>query len=65
MTLTQKYYPHLYCELLIPPQKLPDGTSKYAMDPSHVHLWPRQSMLLLSLANKVKINLGCFLSWPG
>lgn len=47
----QKYLDTLWCELSIPAAKLPDGKETYALDPNHLHIWPRKTFMLMSLAN--------------
>ncbi|KAJ3043069.1 kynurenine 3-monooxygenase, mitochondrial precursor [Rhizophlyctis rosea] len=47
MDYSQTYIDHEWVELTIPPRK--DGS--YAMDPNHLHIWPRQSFMMIALPN--------------
>lgn len=43
----QEYIPHGYIELYIPPS--PDG--QFAMEQNYLHIWPRQTFMLIALPN--------------
>ncbi|KAK9240184.1 hypothetical protein V1525DRAFT_396194 [Lipomyces kononenkoae] len=47
----QKYIDALWCEISIPPRVTEDGTEEYALDPNHLHIWPRKTFMLMCLAN--------------
>jgi len=55
MNFQQEYIPHAYCELSIPPVTDADGRSKFAMDPNHLHIWPRYSFMMIALPNTVSL----------
>ncbi|TXT10730.1 hypothetical protein VHUM_02235 [Vanrija humicola] len=44
---SQSFIPHGYIELHMPPK---DGG--FAMPPNHLHIWPRESFMLIALPNK-------------
>ena len=44
---SQKYIEHGYLELCIPPTKSGD----YAMEPNHLHIWPRGDFMMIALPN--------------
>ncbi|QQP53818.1 Kynurenine 3monooxygenase, partial [Caligus rogercresseyi] len=44
----QKYIPHAYKELCLPPTK--DGD--FAMDPEGLHIWPRNQFMMIALPNQ-------------
>ena len=44
---SQKYIEHGYLELCIPPTKSGD----YAMEPNHLHIWPRGEFMMIALPN--------------
>jgi kynurenine 3-monooxygenase len=46
---SQEYIDHAYVELNMPPTA--DG--EYAMDSNHLHIWPRQTFMMIALPNKV------------
>ncbi|KAJ2161314.1 kynurenine 3-monooxygenase, mitochondrial precursor [Coemansia sp. RSA 552] len=46
MNYSQVYIEHGYCEFSMAPQ---DGA--FAMDPNHLHIWPRGSFMLIALPN--------------
>jgi kynurenine 3-monooxygenase len=56
---SQTYLEHGYKELTIPPNA--DG--EYAMDPSALHIWPRDSYMLIALPNMDK-SFTCTLFFP-
>ncbi|KAK9469749.1 hypothetical protein V1512DRAFT_232675 [Lipomyces arxii] len=47
----QKYIDTLWSEISIPPRIESDGTESYPLDPQHLHIWPRKTFMLMSLAN--------------
>lgn len=51
MDFHQEYIDHAYVELAIPAAKDAFGNPHYAMDPNHLHIWPRQSFMMIALAN--------------
>ncbi|CAG8630533.1 4960_t:CDS:2 [Paraglomus brasilianum] len=63
MNFQQEYIPHAYCELNIPPVTDADGRSKFAMDPNHLHIWPRHSFMMIALPNTNK-SFTCTLFMP-
>jgi kynurenine 3-monooxygenase len=50
MDFSQRHIDNYYSELHIPAKKNGD----FALDPNHLHIWPRQDFLLIALANKDK-----------
>ena len=56
MDFQQTYIPHEYIELRMPP--LASGSSdhapRYRLDPHGLHIWPRHSLMLIALPNKVE-----------
>ncbi|XP_024431740.2 LOW QUALITY PROTEIN: kynurenine 3-monooxygenase [Desmodus rotundus] len=55
---SQQYIPHGYMELTIPPK---DGD--YAMEPNYLHIWPRNTFMMIALPNKDK-SFTCTLFMP-
>ena len=53
MNFQQEYIPHEYLELKIPAGKGDAGQATFALDPNHLHIWPRHSFMLIALPNKV------------
>ncbi|KAF9362190.1 kynurenine 3-monooxygenase, mitochondrial precursor [Mortierella sp. NVP85] len=53
MDFGQEYIPHGYCELTIPPKIGPNGQPEFAMDPEHLHIWPRHKFMMIALPNPV------------
>lgn len=55
MNYAQEYIPHAYLELSIPPGPIDPrtGQSSFLLDPNHLHIWPRQSFMLIALPNQV------------
>ncbi|KAI9018084.1 hypothetical protein CLU79DRAFT_761671 [Phycomyces nitens] len=51
MQYSQKYIDTGYCELYMPPAKGADGKAAYALDPNHLHIWPRHTFMLIALPN--------------
>ncbi|KAK7691164.1 hypothetical protein QCA50_006267 [Cerrena zonata] len=56
MDFQQQYIPHEYLELRAPagPPKEQGGETTYLMDPNHLHIWPRESYMLIALPNQDK-----------
>ncbi|KAJ3162141.1 hypothetical protein HDU86_005839 [Geranomyces michiganensis] len=44
---SQKYIDHAWVELTIPPT----ASGEYAMDAHHLHIWPRQTFMMIALPN--------------
>ncbi|XP_005608001.1 kynurenine 3-monooxygenase isoform X1 [Equus przewalskii] len=55
---SQQYIPHGYMELTIPPK---DGG--YAMEPNYLHIWPRNTFMMIALPNTNK-SFTCTLFMP-
>jgi len=53
MDFGQDYIPHGYCELSIPAKVGTDGKPEFAMDPEHLHIWPRHKFMMIALPNPV------------
>lgn len=45
---SQEYIPHAYLELCIPPT----ANGDFAMNPRHLHIWPRGSFMMIALPNQ-------------
>ncbi|KAJ2149367.1 kynurenine 3-monooxygenase, mitochondrial precursor [Coemansia sp. RSA 564] len=58
MNYSQTYIEHGYCEFSMDPL---DGS--FAMDPNHLHIWPRGSFMLIALPNLDK-SFTCTLFMP-
>ena len=54
MDYQQEYIPHEYMELKMPAACDEDGGPTFALDPNHLHIWPRHSFMLMGLPNKVR-----------
>ncbi|KAJ3726124.1 FAD/NAD-P-binding domain-containing protein [Lentinula raphanica] len=52
MDYQQEYIKHEYIELKMPARKDQEGHSDFALDPNHLHIWPRKSYMLIALPNK-------------
>ncbi|KAG8444524.1 hypothetical protein GDO86_009619, partial [Hymenochirus boettgeri] len=52
------YIPHGYKELTIPPRK-----GEYAMEPNYLHIWPRNTFMMIALPNLDK-SFTCTLFMP-
>ncbi|TIB67876.1 hypothetical protein E3Q24_03959 [Wallemia mellicola] len=54
MDYAQEYIPHAYLELSIPPGPIDpeSGEPSFLLDPNHLHIWPRQSFMLIALPNQ-------------
>ena len=59
MDYQQLYIPHEYLELRVP-AGFKDGRPEFSLDPNHLHVWPRDSFMLLALPNKVRYSWVCF-----
>lgn len=53
MNYAQEYIDTGYCELSMPPVVGKDGKSDFALDPNHLHIWPRHTFMLIALPNPV------------
>ncbi|KAL7748074.1 kynurenine 3-monooxygenase, mitochondrial precursor [Sorochytrium milnesiophthora] len=52
MNYRQEYISHAYLELTIPAATSPDtGKPMFAMDPNHLHIWPRHEYMMIALPN--------------
>lgn len=56
MDFEQTYIPHEYLELKMPPGNTAEGKPSFAIDPNHLHIWPRHSFMLIALPNKVSAH---------
>ncbi|KAI9476320.1 MAG: hypothetical protein EXX96DRAFT_610133 [Benjaminiella poitrasii] len=63
MNYNQEYIDTGYCELLMPPAKDADGNSTFALDPNHLHIWPRHTFMLIALPNP-DFSFTCTLFMP-
>ncbi|KAF9652823.1 FAD/NAD-P-binding domain-containing protein, partial [Thelephora ganbajun] len=54
MDYQQEYIPHEYMELKMPAVYDEDGNLTFALDPNHLHIWPRHSFMLMGLPNQDK-----------
>ena len=60
MNYSQFYIDHAYMELCIPPTK----EGEYAIDPNHLHIWPRHSFMMIALPNRDKsFTVTLFMPW--
>ncbi|XP_031515740.1 kynurenine 3-monooxygenase isoform X5 [Papio anubis] len=55
---SQQYIPHGYMELTIPPKN-----GDYAMEPNYLHIWPRNTFMMIALPNMSK-SFTCTLFMP-
>ncbi|XP_037677960.1 kynurenine 3-monooxygenase isoform X1 [Choloepus didactylus] len=55
---SQQYIPHGYMELKIPPKN-----GEYAMEPNYLHIWPRNTFMMIALPNTNK-SFTCTLFMP-
>uniref|UniRef100_A0A5F9CW79 Kynurenine 3-monooxygenase n=1 Tax=Oryctolagus cuniculus TaxID=9986 RepID=A0A5F9CW79_RABIT len=55
---SQQYIPHGYMELTIPPKN-----GDYAMEPNYLHIWPRNTFMMIALPNMNK-SFTCTLFMP-
>ena len=53
MDYQQEYIDTGYCELSMPPLIGKDGQPEFALDPHHLHIWPRHTFMLIALPNPV------------
>jgi hypothetical protein len=60
MDFQQTYIPHEYLELKMPAAKDAEGNAAFAIDPNHLHIWPRHSFMLIALPNKVSSELSAY-----
>lgn len=51
LNYSQEYIPHGYKELTMPANPI---TNDYAMEPHHLHIWPRKEFMLIALPNPDK-----------
>ncbi|KAJ1918143.1 kynurenine 3-monooxygenase, mitochondrial precursor [Mycoemilia scoparia] len=54
----QEFIEHGYCELTMNPKN-----GKFAMDPNHLHIWPRKTFMLIALPN-LSNSFTCTLFMP-
>ncbi|KAJ3024531.1 UNVERIFIED_CONTAM: hypothetical protein HDU68_008029 [Siphonaria sp. JEL0065] len=60
MNFMQEYIDHAYVELNMPPSV----SGEYQMDPGHLHIWPRQSFMMIALPNIDKsFTVTLFMPW--
>ncbi|KAH7107576.1 FAD/NAD-binding domain-containing protein [Auriculariales sp. MPI-PUGE-AT-0066] len=59
----QEYIPHEYVELRMPPGLDSKGKPCFRMEPNYLHIWPRQSFMLIALPNK-DMSFTCTLFAP-
>ncbi|XP_021571128.1 LOW QUALITY PROTEIN: kynurenine 3-monooxygenase [Carlito syrichta] len=55
---SQQYIPHGYMELSIPPKN-----GDYALEPNYLHIWPRNTFMMIALPNMSK-SFTCTLFMP-
>ena len=55
VNFSQDFISHAYIELHMPPDSTRPGG--FAMEPNHLHIWPRHSFMLIALPNKVRYPL--------
>ncbi|CAG8802864.1 34711_t:CDS:2, partial [Racocetra persica] len=63
MDYHQEYITHAYRELTIPPIIDDKGNPMFAMDPNHLHIWPRHTFMMIALPNLDK-SFTCTLFMP-
>ncbi|KAI8645472.1 hypothetical protein BD408DRAFT_338535 [Parasitella parasitica] len=63
MDYNQEYIDTGYCELSMPPAKGADGKPTFALDPNHLHIWPRHTFMLIALPNP-DFSFTCTLFMP-
>ncbi|KAL2919420.1 kynurenine 3-monooxygenase, mitochondrial precursor [Polyrhizophydium stewartii] len=57
---SQAFIDHGYVELTMPPTH----SGEYAMDPTHLHIWPRQSFMMIALPNLDRsFTVTLFMPW--
>ncbi|KAJ7580763.1 hypothetical protein C8J56DRAFT_1006411 [Mycena floridula] len=54
MNYEQAYINDEYIELRIPAGVSADGQPEFLLDPTHLHIWPRRSFMLIAMPNKDK-----------
>ncbi|KAJ3116583.1 hypothetical protein HK100_001018 [Physocladia obscura] len=60
MNFSQNYIEHAYVELSMPSS----ASGEYVMDPNHLHIWPRQSFMMIALPNIDKsFTVTVFMPW--
>jgi kynurenine 3-monooxygenase len=60
MNFSRKFIDHAYVELCMPPNE----NGEYAMDGSHLHIWPRQTFMMIALPNLDKsFTVTLFMPW--
>ncbi|RKP04447.1 hypothetical protein THASP1DRAFT_35502 [Thamnocephalis sphaerospora] len=63
MNYQQTYIEHCYRELTIHPILDEQGDQQFAMDPNHLHIWPKMSYMMIALPNLDK-SFTCTLFMP-
>ncbi|KAI8983849.1 hypothetical protein BDB01DRAFT_843161 [Pilobolus umbonatus] len=63
LNFDQEYIDTGYCELYMPPKVESDGTLTFALDPNHLHIWPRHTFMLIALPNP-DFSFTCTLFMP-
>ncbi|KAI8977092.1 hypothetical protein BDF20DRAFT_821426 [Mycotypha africana] len=63
MNYDQEYIDTGYCELSMPPARDKDGKPTFALDPNHLHIWPRHTFMLIALPNP-DLTFTCTLFMP-
>lgn len=63
MDYNQEYIDTGYCELSMPPIKDSHGNPTFALDPNHLHIWPRHTFMLIALPNP-DFSFTCTLFMP-
>ncbi|KAI8883179.1 FAD/NAD(P)-binding domain-containing protein [Backusella circina FSU 941] len=48
---SQEYIDTAYCEFYMPPAVGKDGKPTFALDPNHLHIWPKHTYMLIALPN--------------
>jgi kynurenine 3-monooxygenase len=54
MDFQQEYLRDEYIELKMPAGRDSNGDAVFALDPAHLHIWPRHSFMFIALPNKVR-----------
>lgn len=60
MDFSQEYISHEYIELKMAPGRDAQGRPVFAMDPNHLHIWPRHTFMLIALPNQVRTEFTSF-----
>lgn len=63
MDYQQEYIDTGYCELSMPPLIGKHGQPEFALDPNHLHIWPRHTFMLIALPNPVSYTSICWTRW--